>query len=122
MADVLLVEDDTVSRVILTHVLTRLGHGVVATEDLATARLAAAAATFDVVLADYDLPDGPGLDLIELTAPTAGRTRFVLVTGHSHQDDLDDVRAGDADAYLTKPVASRTLADCMERLLPGRAG
>jgi CheY-like chemotaxis protein len=120
MADVLVVDDDTVSRMLLTHMLGRLGHRVEEADGVGAAAEQALADHFDLVLCDYQMLDGVGLDLLEVLSGRGDRPRFVLVTTTADQEDVGDDRVGAVDAFLTKPVSSHDLAACVAALLaPG---
>jgi two-component system, NtrC family, response regulator PilR len=117
MAFVLIVDDDPVYRHLHAHVLRGAGHTVVQAATLGEASAAVHAEQFDLVLADYVLPDGDGLDLLdELGSDPSARPRFVLVTGKSDAHELSDDRVVGVDAYLTKPASSSALRDCVTTL------
>jgi two-component system, chemotaxis family, chemotaxis protein CheY len=110
---VLVVDDDTVSRLVLGHMVTRLGHEVVQAEDVDVAL--AASGGVDLVLCDYCLPGGTGVELLARLRASGVDAPFVLVTG------VAEVAAG-AEApgvadRLTKPVDSRRLATCLAGVL-----
>lgn len=70
---------------------------------------------FDLIVSDYLMPSGTDLDLIESATETS--TPFVLLTGVGGAGDLDDDRAAEVDAHLTKPVSSAGLAEVVHRLI-----
>lgn len=116
MSRVLVVDDDTVSRLVLAHVVTRLGHEVLAAEDVAGACALAADGPVDLVLADYCLPGATGLDLLGALRAAGTAAPFVLVTGVAEFAGAGSAAVAE---WLTKPVDSRTLAACLQRVLPG---
>jgi CheY-like chemotaxis protein len=116
MSFVLIVDDDPVYRHLHAHVLRGAGHTVVHAATLAEASAAVLADHFDLVLADYMLPDGDGLDLLEQLTAQDERPRFVLVTGKSDAHELSDDRVGGVDAYLTKPASSSAIRECVATL------
>jgi DNA-binding NarL/FixJ family response regulator len=83
--------------------------------ELATAEIAA-----DVVLLDYELPDGNGVDAIAALRKRMPQTRVIMLTAHT--DDpvvLDALRAG-ADGFLAKTRArSSDVADAVRRAMAG---
>jgi CheY-like chemotaxis protein len=114
MSFVLIVDDDPVYRHLHAHVLRGAGHTVVQAATLDQAIAALQSERFDLVLADYMLPDGDGLDLLDELGPDAqARPRFVLVTGKSDVHELSDDRVSGVDAYLTKPASSTALRQCV---------
>src|SRR5215212_8800926 len=97
----LVVDDDDEFRASLVRLLKTEDHEVEAASDLASARERLTAKAFDAVLADEQLPDGRGSDLIDDPARPAG-TEVVLVTGHATVNAaVEALRRGAAD-YLTK--------------------
>jgi len=70
-----------------------------------------AAAEADLVLLDLDLPDQPGLQLLQALRADA-RTRstpVVVVSGDSHPQRIDDCFDAGATDYLTKPLDAAKL-------------
>jgi CheY-like chemotaxis protein len=63
--------------------------------------------TFDVIVCDYLMPDGTGLDLLE--ALGADHPPFIMLTGELSQNELEDPRVCDVTSYLTKPVSTDDL-------------
>jgi len=115
LASVLVVDDDPVSRMMLAHVVRRAGHHVDEAESVATALPLLETRRFDLVISDYMMPGGTGLDLLD-ALPDAG-VPFVLLTGVMESGELDDERVDRVDAYVTKPFASAELEELVERLL-----
>lgn len=121
MANILIVDDDRVSRLLIHHMLTSAGHEVVDADDITTALEQVAAANFDAVISDFEMPGGSGLDLLDGLAGQADadqidRPRFALITGHHEKDEFSDDRVHEVDAFMTKPVSSNALAACIEEL------
>ncbi len=126
---VLVVDDDTVSRLVLAHMLRRLGYDVVEADDLGPAVQLAGSSEFQLVISDYAMPGGTGLQLLA-QLPTTKRPAFVLVTGIA-PDAVSgaadaaaagarrfDVPAGRTiDGYLTKPVSTRAVRACLRDVL-----
>lgn len=117
----LVVDDDSVSRLVCEHILRSGGHDVVVHESAedAIAALREQTITFDAIVCDYHMPGANGLDLLETISadPSLSGTPFVLLTGVDELDDLDDPRVHDTDGYLTKPVKSSELLDLLNKLV-----
>lgn len=116
MSNVLIVDDDGVSRLLLRHMLEAVGHVVTDASDVDEA-IAVYDAGFDLVLSDFEMPGGSGLDLLERITDLGDRPHFVLLTGHQERTEFADTRIDDVDGFLTKPVSSSELHDCIEGLL-----
>ena len=103
---VLLVDDDPVSRLVLCHMLEHFGFSV-EEADSAEAALSRYRSDLDLILCDYVMPGGSGLDLLE--SLPVDRPPFILITGELRREDLDDPRVRKVTDYLTKPVGSEEL-------------
>jgi len=107
---ILIVEDDPVLR---NGLQVGLGlHGFVAESaaDLDEARAALAAASFSVVVLDWMLPDGSGLDLLpQIRACTPSPPVILLTARDTVADRIEGLDAG-ADDYLGKPFDLDELA------------
>jgi CheY-like chemotaxis protein len=117
---VLIVDDEVLWRRIIKHTLEK--RVVVLSEASSVAEAADALRTkaFDLVIVDYELPDGYGLDLLD----EIDRNRFgrlVLATGHADPQDLNDDRCDLVDRVLTKPFLSSDLSACLDDLTPAVA-
>ncbi len=111
----LVVDDDEDFRDSLQRLLTREKYDVASAGDLAGARAALTARTFDAVFVDQELPDGNGSDLLQDPCRSAA-TEVVVVTGHaSVSSAVDALRRGAAD-YLTKPTDPELLQATLARL------
>ena len=115
MSAILVVDDDSVTRVVLRVMLERSGAEVVEADSVDAARSVLADADFDLVICDYVMPDANGLDLLEACPDLEGR--FVLLTGTKERDDLGDDRVEKVSAYLTKPVGSEELSELIAAML-----
>lgn len=105
------VEDNPFGRVVLSAILTELGHRVefVGRGDEAVAR--AAGGGYDAVLMDLVLPGMDGVTAtraIRALPPPQGRIPIIGVSGRG--TDERKARAAGADAFLVKPVSPRALA------------
>ena len=118
---VLIVDDDPVSLLLAEHVLRAGGYQVVTAVDVESAHVATDAQDFDIIVCDYMMPGATGLDFLEQLSDKLDEAcpPFVLLTGVSEADDLDDQRVDLTSAYLTKPVKSDELLSVVGALLDG---
>jgi len=97
---ILLVEDEPTTREILSEVLRGEGYGVdsVATAGAATTCLGAI--SYALVIADWVLPDGDGIDVADAAAQLGCKT--VVISGY-----LGNLPAGAADRHqlFAKPLS-----------------
>jgi hypothetical protein len=123
----LLVEDNTVNRVLATRLLEKQGHRVTAVFDGAAAIAAIEAGSFDVVLMDIQMPVMNGFDATAaVRAREAGTGRhlpIVAMTAHAMEEDrLRCLEAG-MDGYVTKPIDVSALVAAINAAIPrGKPG
>ena len=117
---VLVVDDDMVSRLVLAHMVRRLGFEVFEADDVPPAMALLQHEAFALVMSDFSMPGGTGLDLFEHVRGLADPPPFVLVTGIVDDVGVSSKRVGTVDACLTKPVSTRSLKACIDQVLPGR--
>ena len=122
----LLVEDDITLGDAVRAYLRSQGHVVDWLTDIKGAR-AAAAEKFDVILLDWRLPDGSGVDwLRELRAsPEHRQTPILMLTARDGLSDRVEGLDAGADDYLVKPFQLAELAArirATSRRVAGHAG
>jgi CheY-like chemotaxis protein len=116
----MVLDDDPLWRRIIVHTLAKQDVHAIEIVEVATVEAAVTAidrGPFDLILVDYELPDGCGLDLID-RCDRNRMQRMVLITGFADHQDLDDERANHVDGYLTKPFLSSDLTACLWGLEP----
>jgi DNA-binding response OmpR family regulator len=112
--DILLVDDDQPLREMLTRSFEREAHQVTAVPDGHAALRAAADRTYDVVLLDVALGEGPtGHDVARLLRARRDVVPIIMLTAlDSEADAVQGLEAG-ADDYVTKPFG---LAELRSRI------
>ena len=112
--EILLVDDDRPLREMLTRSFEREGHQVTAVPDGHAALRAAADRSFDVVLLDVALGEGPtGHDVARLLRSRRDVVPIIMLTAlDSEADAVQGLEAG-ADDYVTKPFG---LAELRSRI------
>ena len=110
--NILIVEDDTVSRLLLTTTLKKLGYDVIATENGRDAWGVFQQEHVSVIISDWMMPDIDGLSLCRMVR-TEDRTRYtyiILLTALGGKGSyLEGMNAG-ADDFITKPFDKDQLA------------
>ncbi len=123
-ATLLVVEDDAATRAFLADNLTADGFLVEPAGSLREGVARLDASFPDAVLADVNLPDGSGLDLLRRVrggtgapSPVDPRTPVLVLSGRAAE--VDRLRAFErgADDFLAKPVEPLLLEERMIRLL-----
>lgn len=116
MARIMIVDDDTVSRVLLRHLLVARGNTVVEADDGSTAADLFDDAEPDLIISDQEMPTMSGIELRRhlgdrLTVP------FVLLTGYSTGDEFAvSDEADEVDAFLTKPISAVMVDQLLDHL------
>ncbi len=121
MLKVLIVEDEQDLCELIADTLIDEGYEVICAKDGAEAMAAAAAATFDVVLADMRLPKVDGLTLFRRLRTDAPDTDVIVMTGNAAVGDAVAVLKEGAFDYLTKPINLDELGVQLQRLATFRA-
>lgn len=119
VTQILIVDDDAVTRLMVNHILTSQGHTVSEAESASEALERFAAEGCDLVICDYHMPGGSGLDVVDFFVEQS--VPFVLLTGVAEHHELDDDRADLVSAYITKPVSSQDLAVVVARVMNAAA-
>ncbi|HVS66528.1 MAG TPA: sigma-54 dependent transcriptional regulator [Thermoanaerobaculia bacterium] len=120
MASILIVEDDSAALAALASVVENEGHEVLTAATLAGAQSTLKSRSIDLVLADFGLPDGNGLDLLE---PSADYDLAIITGQATLSTAIDALRRGAVD-YLTKPIdvaRLRALLSSFERTVELRS-
>ncbi len=90
--------------------------------DEARQAMAASHAPLDLLITDYSLPDGSGLEVIAECRRLHPRAPIILITAFGRPElKLEALRAG-ASAYVTKPFNLDALAEMALALMGGRGG
>ncbi|HEY2327471.1 MAG TPA: response regulator [Gaiellaceae bacterium] len=111
MVSVLLIEDDSLVRHVVTTMLEVAGHQVVGAGSPREARaaVAGAEAPFDLIVADVRLPELPGPELVaelRLLQPTA---RCLYISGYGYDEAAEYAELD--GPFLPKPFTGNDLND-----------
>jgi two-component system response regulator HydG len=99
---ILVVEDHFDIAQMMVLMLRTLGHEAKAAPTVAAATEVAGKQEFDLLISDYSLPDGTGVDVLTKLKPI-GLSRAILVTAFGRQFQKQAEQAG-FQRYLVKPV------------------
>ena len=119
-ARILLVEDDTTFRSLLSAILDDDGYELVEREDGKAALKTLQGQSFDLVLSDLRLPGLNGLDLFRRAQAEGIAPPFILLTAFGTVEEaVAAMKEGVAD-FLTKPLKDpETLRTLVRRVLNG---
>lgn len=114
---VLVVDDEPDIRELLEITLGRMGLETRAAADLAQARRLLATEAFDLCLTDMKLPDGDGIELVELIQREYPRLPVAVITAYGSMDTaIQALKAGAFD-FVSKPVDLKMLRDLVNTAL-----
>ncbi|MEO8197423.1 MAG: sigma-54 dependent transcriptional regulator [Thermoanaerobaculia bacterium] len=117
---ILIIDDDPTIRTQLRHLFEVDRCEVEDVATLAAARAAALDFRPEVVLLDYELPDGTALDLLPFLKESAPDVPVLVLTGHREIDvAVASIKAG-AEQFLTKPIELAALRTMVRRLIEQR--
>lgn len=104
--NILLVDDDPVTRHVVQGVLDSLGHAVTITVDGADAWDAWQREHNRIVVADWMMPAPDGLELCRRMrrVPAQPYTYFILLTGRTGRENRHTALDAGVDDFLTKPL------------------
>ncbi|OIQ91288.1 sensory/regulatory protein RpfC [mine drainage metagenome] len=116
---ILLAEDNIVNQKVILGLLGRSGHRVSVVGDGRQAVEAAAAARFDVVLMDLQMPYMDGLAAtraLRALPGAAGRVPVIALTANAASADIENCRAAGMDGFISKPVEPERLLEALARV------
>jgi two-component system, sensor histidine kinase and response regulator len=113
---VLIVDDDTVDRMLVRRSLKNAGMNVSFSEaeNCAQALQILAHESFECIFVDYQLPDRDGLSLVQCIRELNIKSPIVALTGHGDEQIAVDLMKAGASDYLTK---SRISPESLSQIL-----
>jgi DNA-binding NtrC family response regulator len=112
---ILIVEDDPGLRQLLSEELTDAGYRVDAVANLTSAQTILTDLLPRLVVSDLRLPDGSGLELLEITRQMPLPPGFIVITAFGTIDQAVDALKQGADDFLTKPLDLDQFRFCVKR-------
>jgi CheY-like chemotaxis protein len=118
-ARVLVADDDQDVLALVTAVLERAGHAVIAVQDGAQALAGVQAHKLDLAVLDIAMPELDGLEVLRRLRrdPETGELPVILLSAQAQEADVERGYATGASAYIRKPFSPRELAEQVEALL-----
>ena len=120
MIRILLAEDDDAMRTYLTRALENAGYEVVSVDRGTAAVPLLETQEFDLLLSDIVMPEMDGIELAQLCADIAPRTRVMFITGFAAVS-MRASREVPRTKVLSKPFHLRDLVMEVERLFADQA-
>lgn len=106
---VLVVDDEKIQRETLASILSDQAYSVVTAHDVPSAVATLKTQSFDIVLTDFRIPGGTGLDVARRALELSPEVATLIMTAYADvQSVIDAMRAGVLD-YLLKPLNVESL-------------
>ena len=108
---ILIIEDEPDIRKTLEYNISREGYEVTSASSLSEARQSLELSSFSLLLLDFMLPDGSGLDLFRELKQDKSKSSMPVIILTAKDDEVDKVVGFElgADDYVTKPFSVREL-------------
>jgi CheY-like chemotaxis protein len=113
---ILVVEDEPLLNQTLVRLLLPFGP-VAPMVYVHEALLALKCGRFDLVIADYNLPDGLGLTVLAAARAALSTTKRILISGNDALDLVELVRLGVVDRAIRKPFSAADLREAVASVL-----
>jgi two-component system response regulator HydG len=117
MQKILIVDDDTSFGMMVKGYLKKNNFDATLAGSFAKAKILIDKETFDLVLSDYRLPDGTGLDVLRHSKKKSAVLPVVLITAYSDiRVAVSAIKEG-AYEYITKPVNAQELLHIVNKVV-----
>jgi two-component system sensor histidine kinase/response regulator len=114
----LLAEDNLVNQKVAVRILEKWGHTVHVVVNGKQAVEAVAKQTFDAILMDVQMPEMGGFEatafIRKAEATTSAHIPIVAMTAHAMKGDREKCLDAGMDAYISKPISAKELADVLQ--------
>jgi DNA-binding response OmpR family regulator len=114
---ILSVEDDEQIRVVISELLEQAGYEVKLSGTFADGLRLAAGEPFKLIILNYMLPDGTGLELCHEIRQFDPHIPIIFFASDNNELDIQRERSNFAQDYLTKPAGISDLVATVDRLL-----
>ncbi|WP_242139726.1 MULTISPECIES: response regulator [unclassified Sphingomonas] len=116
---VMVVDDQASMRAMIRRALQDIGFKDIRDKGAASEALAAIRSDrVHLVISDYNMPEMDGIDLLRAirTDAVLGKTVFIMLTGSSDREIVQQAAALGVNNYLVKPFAPAALKEKIERV------
>jgi two-component system, NtrC family, response regulator HydG len=117
MAKILVIDDDSSFCIMLKTFLTKKGHSVSEAFSVNEALKVFGTDEYDIVLSDYRLPDGSGLDILKEVKALRPEAGVIIMTGYADiRMAVKTIKMGAFD-YVAKPINPDEITLTIQNLL-----
>ena len=120
MIKILLVEDNNVNRLLISHMLKRKSWEITEALNGVEACELVSSSDFDIIIMDLQMPEMDGFEaarkIREIESKLDKRIPIIILTAFANEFNEKFKNSGLTDAYLTKPVNQDVLYDLIYKL------
>ncbi len=116
---VLIVDDFATVRRILRNILKQIGFtNISEADDGKTALKALQKEKFDLILCDWNMPEMPGIDLLNAVKSDDALKDipFVMVTAEAQKDNIIEAIKTGVNSYIVKPFTADTINKTLKKV------
>jgi two-component system, OmpR family, phosphate regulon response regulator PhoB len=121
MQRILLADDETALRFLISETLSVEGYAIMEAEDGDEAERLLRQESFDLIILDYMMPEKTGVEVCEwLRGAAENRNRsipVILLTAKALEKDRERAKKAGVTAYIVKPFSPLQLLQAVEELL-----
>jgi DNA-binding NtrC family response regulator len=117
MSAILLVDDDSVFRSLMGLFLENAGYKCAEAEDVPHARAWLGSRRFDLIISDFNMPRGSGLDLLRYVVSDHPETPFIMLTGEDSPAVRRKALTLGACEFISKPFRLNDLLKSVDRAM-----
>ncbi len=117
MARILIIEDDLTMAELFCHYLEDEKGTIQCVETIEEAKEQLTSASYDIVLLDYQLPDGTGLDLLNYINEQGIPSAVIMITGHGSLTTAVKAMQLGARDFIVKPTSKTRLLCTLKNVL-----
>ena len=119
---ILCVDDHQDTCEMLTALLGLEGYEVIQTNNIADSLITATTNDFDLILLDWVLKDGSGIELCKALASANSNTPILFYSGIAEKAEMDAAMQAGAQGFLVKPVDLQDLLQSVSRFVDNESG
>lgn len=119
MANILVVDDDEITQMLLETILSQAGHNVSIAGNGSQGCALAQNGGFDLALMDMNMPELNGFEAIRLLKADE-RTKalpIIAITASKAEQDRSEARQSGCDAFIPKPIDAVPLLHIISKLI-----
>lgn len=114
---ILLVDDDEWIRDSLTIYFENEGCSLVAVETAEEALSTLESRYYDIIIADYKLPDMDGIQFFERIQSRFSHAIRILISAFGDEELISQARSVGVEDYIDKPFSTRAIVESLSRLV-----